>query len=107
MDEGALAPCIAHDLFSGIVRNDLSYIFVWLEKHNHIDWKFLQSAFLKFRHILRFEDRSNWFARLGAKATFLHIPGNHAGNHSLIRFFALFFFSFNPNDKVNKQNKYM
>ncbi len=91
-DKGAVAFCLAHDLYSGAFRSDMARVLVKLCELKHFTWKKLQDQFRMYRSKLTGQDRQAWYDIIPIKPSFKQLPGNHSSNHLIIRFLSSFFF---------------
>ena len=101
-DKGAVVFCIAHDLYSGAFRKDMGRVLVSLCDGGHFTWKALQDHFRGYRLGLKYEDRQGWYDVICNKQAFTQLPGNHASNHLVIRFFGSLFINRSPDDPIFK-----
>ena len=101
-DKGAVVFCIAHDLYSGAFRKDMGRVLVSLCDGGHFTWRALQEHFRGYRLGLKYEDRQGWYDVICNKQAFTQLPGNHASNHLVIRFFGSLFINRSPDDPMFK-----
>jgi len=64
MDQGSLAPCVAHDLQGGFAKEDISAILKMLVDGGAFEWSFISDGLSKLGKILRFQDKKDLSTRL-------------------------------------------
>ncbi len=119
LDQGRLAPCIAHDLQGGFAKLDIVDILLDLSTQQGVCWTTLQDGISDLRNILKYEDKRDLSTRLpgknvqevndknfsmekyfAAKASFTSITWKHAGVTTFLKFFSIIFINFHPTHPV-------